>query len=260
MKEGIEVKNLSIGYRKKALIEGLSIEFKEGEFWTVIGPNGVGKSTLIKTILGIAPPISGKVFIHGVDCTYTNCPERHFLSYVPQMESYSHDFPATALDVVLSGFSPRMKRFEFISENKREEGIKWMKTLGIEEIAGEPFNRLSGGQQRKVLIARALIGNPHYLFLDEPTTGVDIKSSRKILKLLSKLNKEENFGILVVTHDINFIWEYMDKVIVLGKGKFVAGNKEEILNSEVLSEIYEVNIKVTQTEFGPVFLIGDKHV
>ncbi len=260
MKEGIEVKDLSIGYRGKPIIKELSLNFKEGEFWTVIGPNGAGKSTLVKTILGIIPPIKGKIYIHGVDCTYANCPERHFLSYVPQMESFSHDFPATALDVVLSGFFPRMKRLEFISEEQRKEGLDWMRLLGIEDIANAPFNKLSGGQQRKVLIARALIGKPHYIILDEPTTGVDLKSSRRILKILYELNKKENFGILMVTHDINFVWEYTDKVIVLGKGRFVAGNKMEILNSKVLSEIYDVKVEIIKTKFGPVFLIGDKHV
>ena len=259
MSEGIRLENLSVGYREP-LLEGLSVGLKEGEFWAVIGPNGVGKSTLVKTILGIIPPLSGRVFIHGVDCTNRNCPERHFLSYVPQMESYSHDFPATALDVVLSGLFPRMGRFQTISDRERDEGIRWMRLIGIEEISAKPFNRLSGGQQRKVLIARALISNPHYIFLDEPTTGVDLKSSRRIIDLISKLNRERKFGILMVTHDINFIWDYVEKVIVIGRGKFALGRKEDVLNSETLSKIYGVPIRITETAFGPIFLIGDKHV
>jgi len=204
--------------------------------------------------------ISGRVLIHGVDCTNRNCPERHFLSYVPQMESYSHDFPATALDVVLSGLFPRMGRFQTISDRERDEGIRWMRLIGIEEISAKPFNRLSGGQQRKVLIARALISNPHYIFLDEPTTGVDLKSSRRIINLISKLNRERKFGILMVTHDINFIWDYVEKVIVIGRGRFALGRKEDVLNSETLSKIYGVPIRITETAFGPIFLIGDKHV
>ena len=256
--EGIILKELSIGYRKP-LISSLSIHMAEGEFWVIVGPNGVGKSTLIRTVLGIVPPLSGKILIHGKDCTY-NCNERRFLSYVPQMENYSHSFPATALDVVLSGLFPRLKRFEKIGEEKIENALRWMEEFHLKNVADRPFSKLSGGQQRKVLIARALISDPHYIFLDEPTTGVDLRSSRKILELLDRLHKEKGFGICMVTHDLNFVWKYIDKVILLGyNGKYFIGRKEEILNEELLSEIYEVKVKVVLTDFGPVFLVGDKH-
>lgn len=257
--EGITLKELSLGYRKP-LISSLSVHMSEGEFWVIVGPNGAGKSTLIKTILGIVPPLSGKVFIHGKDCTYS-CDERRFLSYVPQMENYSHSFPATALDVVLSGLFPRLKRFEKIGREKIEKALRWMEELHLKDVADRPFSKLSGGQQRKVLIARALISDPHYIFLDEPTTGVDLRSSRKILELLDRLHKEKGFGICMVTHDLNFVWKYVDKVILIGyNGKYFIGRKEEILSEDLLSEIYEVQVKVVLTDFGPVFLVGDKHI
>ena len=256
--EGIILENLSIGYRKP-LISSLSAYMAEGEFWVVVGPNGAGKSTLIKTILGIIPPISGRILIHGKDCSH-NCDERRFLSYVPQMESYSHSFPATALDVVISGLFPRLRRLERVKEEDLERALRWMEELHLKEVADKPFNRLSGGQQRKVLIARALISDPHYIFLDEPTTGVDLRSSRKILKLLDRLHKEKGFGICMVTHDLNFVWKYVDRVILLGyDGKFFIGRKEEILNEELLSEIYQVQVEILETDYGPIFLVGDKH-
>ncbi len=256
--EGIVLENLTIGY-KNPIISSLSVHLSEGEFWVVVGPNGAGKSTLIKTILGIIPPLSGKILIHGKDCT-KRCDERRFLSYVPQMESYSHSFPATALDVVISGLFPRIKRFERIKEEDLAKALRWMEELHLKQVADKPFNRLSGGQQRKVLIARALISDPHYIFLDEPTTGVDLRSSRKILELLDRLHKEKGFGICMVTHDLNFVWKYIDKVILLGyEGKFFIGRKEEILNEELLSKIYQVQVKIVETEYGPIFLVGDKH-
>ncbi|WP_456397947.1 metal ABC transporter ATP-binding protein [Desulfurobacterium sp.] len=258
---GIELRNLTVGYDiTKPLVKGLSLFMDEGEFWVVVGPNGAGKSTLLKTILGIVPPLEGEIYIHGTNCTNTGyCEEKQFLSYVPQMESYSKIFPATALDIVISGLFPRKKRFEAIKENDKELALHWLKTLELDHLAKKPFWKLSGGQQRKILIARALISNPHYLFLDEPTTGVDIKSSRKILNIIATLNREKNFGILMVTHDLNFVWPYIKKVIIIGNGKFIAGNKEEIINEKVLSKIYGVKIQIIQTPAGPVFLIGDKH-
>ncbi len=257
--EGIFLQDLTVGYGKP-LISSLSAHMAEGEFWVVVGPNGAGKSTLIKTILGIVPPISGRILIHGKECTYS-CDERRFLSYVPQMESYSHSFPATALDVVLSGLFPRLKRFERIKKEDVEKALRWMEELHLKDVADKPFSKLSGGQQRKVLIARALISDPHYIFLDEPTTGVDLRSSRKILELLDRLHKEKGFGICMVTHDLNFVWNYIDKIILLGYGgKYFIGKKEEILNEDLLSQIYGVRVKVIETEYGPVFLVGDKHL
>jgi len=256
--DGITLENLTIGYTKP-IVTSLSVHLSEGEFWVIAGPNGTGKSTLIKTILGIIPPLSGRILIHGKDCT-KSCDERRFLSYVPQMESYSHSFPATALDVVLSGLFPRLKRFERIKKEDVERALRWMEELHLKEVADRPFSKLSGGQQRKVLIARALISDPHYIFLDEPTTGVDLRSSRKILELLDKLHKEKGFGICMVTHDLNCVWNYVDKIILLGYGgKYFIGKKEEVLNEDLLTQIYGVRVKVIETEYGPVFLVGDKH-
>jgi len=256
--DGIELRELWVGYREP-LIKGLSVKLEEGEFWVVVGPNGVGKSTLVKTVLGVVPPLKGKILIHGVDCT-NGCDERRYLSYVPQMESYSRHFPATALDVILSGYFPRMGRFQRITRDQVEKALKWVELLELQKVAKRPFKELSGGQQKKVLIARALVSDPHYIFLDEPTTGVDLKSSRKLLKLIDQLHKEKGFGICMVTHDLNSVWEFVDKVILLGYNhKFFVGRKEEILNEKLLSEIYEVEVKVIETSYGPVFLVGDKH-
>jgi len=256
--EGITLQNVTVGYREP-LVSGLSFHMKEGEFWVIVGPNGTGKSTLIKTILGIIKPLSGKILIHGKDCTGW-CEERKYLSYVPQKESYSHSFPSTVFEVVLSGLFPRMGRFQRIGNREIREVLKWLAALELLPIKDRKFNQLSGGQQRKVLIARALVSSPHYIFLDEPTTGVDLKSSRKILKLLDELHREKGFGICMVTHEISAVWPYIDKVVLLGYGgKFFVGEKEEILNEELLSEIYEVEVKIAHTEVGPIFLIWDKH-
>ncbi|RUM45793.1 MAG: ABC transporter [Desulfurobacterium sp.] len=258
MKGGITLQNLSVGYREP-LLENVSLHMAEGEFWVIVGPNGVGKSTLIKTVLGIVPPLAGRILIHGRECTF-GCEEKRFLSYVPQMEDYSHHFPATALDVVLSGFFPRLGKFQRITEKEVEKALYWMELFGIADVKEKQFNELSGGQQKKVLIARALVGNPHYIFLDEPTTGVDLKSSKRILEIIDKLHKEKGFGICMVTHELNFVWDYVERVILIGYKEFFVGRKEEILNEELLSRIYQVDVKIAQTDFGPVFLIGDKHL
>jgi len=253
--EGILVDSLTIGY-KSPVVSGLSFHMREGEFWAVVGPNGAGKSTLLKTILGIIKPLAGKIYIHGKDCT-SWCEERRYLSYVPQKESYSHSFPSTVYEVVFSGLFNRAN----LLKEKAEEKVSWaLKALEIEHLKDRRFNELSGGEQRRVLIARALIGSPHYIFLDEPTTGVDLKSSRRILATLDSLHKREGVGICMVTHEITSVWPYIDKVILLGaNGKFFVGDKRKLLSEELLSEIYEVEVKVVKTEVGPIFLIWDEH-
>ncbi|SNR84408.1 metal ABC transporter ATP-binding protein [Desulfurobacterium atlanticum] len=257
---GITLENLAIGYKGKPLLKGLSLFMDEGEFWVVVGPNGAGKSTLLKTILGIVPPVEGKVYIHGIDCTFhVGCDEKKFISYVPQLESYSKIFPATALDVVLSGLFMKKKRLEKITDKDVARAVEWLEFFDMAHLKNTPFKNLSGGQQRKVLIARALISSPHYLFLDEPTTGVDIKSARRLINAINFLHKNNRIGICMVTHDLNFVWNYVEKVLVLGNGKFVAGNKDSIINEDILSEIYGVKIKILETPAGPVFLTGDKH-
>ncbi len=257
--EGISIQNLTIGYSGRPLQRGLSFRMEEGEFWVVVGPNGTGKSTLIKTILGIVKPLEGKVLIHGKECL-NGCDERRFLSYVPQMEDYSRSFPATAFDIVISGLYPRMSRLEDVSEEHLRLADYWLEQFGLSDVKHLTFSKLSGGQQRKVLIARALMGNPHYVFLDEPTTGVDLKSSRRILRLIDALHKEKKIGICMVTHDLNFVWDFMEKVILFGRTRSFVGSKEDILDEELLSEIYEVGVKIAMTEYGPLFLVGDKHL
>ena len=152
------------------------------------------------------------------------------------------------------------KRFQKITEEEVEKALYWMELFGIVHVKDKQFNELSGGQQKKVLIARALVGEPHYIFLDEPTTGVDLKSSKRILRIIDTLHKEKGFGICMVTHELNFVWDYIEKVILIGYDEFFVGKKEEILNEELLSRIYQVDVKIASTDFGPVFLIGDKHV
>ncbi len=259
-KWGIALEKLTVGYNGEPLVKGLSLFMDEGEFWVVVGPNGAGKSTFVKTILGIVPPLEGKVFIHGIDCTYhVACEEKRYLSYVPQMESYSKIFPATALDVVLSGIFPQKGKLKPVTDMERERALKWLESLELLRFKDVSFKYLSGGQQRKILIARALISSPHYLFLDEPTTGVDIKSARKILKIVNSLHKKDRFGICMVTHDLNSVWPFAEKVLILGNGKYLAGKKEKIIKEDILSEIYGVKVKIIKTPAGPVFLTGDKH-
>jgi ABC-type Mn2+/Zn2+ transport system ATPase subunit len=255
---GIRVENLSVGYEGRAIVEGLNFKMEEGEFWLVVGPNGSGKSTLIKTITGIIPPIRGKIFIHGVDCS-EDCEERRFFGYVPQTENYLKDFPATAFDVVLSGIFGKTSKTFGVPDSAVETAEYWLKEFELWEVRNKRFSELSGGQQKKVLIARALMGDPHYVFLDEPTTGVDLKSSRRILEIINELHKEKKFGICMVTHELTLVWPYVDNVILLSGGRFFVGSKEEIVDKHLLTEFYGVDVEVPITEHGPVFLVGDKH-
>ena len=254
----IAVSNLKIGYKNHVVAENINFVLEQNDFVIVIGPNGGGKTTLVKTILGIIPPLDGSVEVLGCSVHHV-CPHRKRIGYVPQMGKVKGDLPATLLDVVLSGLFPYMHRISFIGKEERKLALRMIEELGLFDKRNELFANLSGGQQKRGLVARALMGHPDALIFDEPTSGVDIAAASEFRKLIVDLHKNKGIPILLVTHDINPYLDYLTKIIIIGRGMCRVGGVELLKDEEFLKKIYGESIKILEIN-GKIYLLsGDFH-
>ena len=203
----IEVKNLFFRYEKEWVLEDVSFGVNENEFMAIIGPNGGGKTTLLKLLLGFLTPTKGEIKI------YSKPPKenRVLIGYVPQHTNFSLDLPITVFDIVLQG---RLKANKFFyNKIDKEEADEVLKILGIYHLKNKKIKELSGGERQKVLIARSLVSKPKILIMDEPTSAIDFKGQKEILDLI------ESFEItrIVVSHDIKILLRNVDKIAYIHK-------------------------------------------
>jgi zinc transport system ATP-binding protein len=191
MKELIGIRNLSFKYGDNPVLENVSFEIIQNDFILIIGPNGGGKTTLVKLILGILKPMVGEVHFHGDIASR--------LGYVPQFSGFNRSFPISTFDMVLTGCINGGNYLKKFSKDDVERTNGILEKLSLYKKRHENINNLSGGQVQKALVARALVSEPVALFLDEPTASIDITSKTTLLDLLEEINK--NMCIVVVTHD-----------------------------------------------------------
>lgn len=202
----IECKNLSFAYQGEEVLKDINFDVYDKDFLAIIGPNGGGKTTLIKLILGLLTPKKGEI-------KYQTLREK--IGYVPQDTCINPDFPIQVIDVVKMGFL-KPKIFGFRAEKKQiKEAIDILEKLGIDHLAYRKFGDLSGGQRQRVLIARALCGNPDIIILDEPTSNIDLKTQKEIYELLKTFNRFHT--IIVISHDISLLLGYASRVLSVNR-------------------------------------------
>jgi len=207
MKPIIKLEKVSFCYKIKPILRDVNLTIHQGDFIGIIGPNGGGKTTLLKLIMGMLTPHKGKINIHNKNPKEV----RDKFGYVPQSYSIDKLFPITTLEVVLLGLLKR-SYFGFFSKKQKEKAINILKQVGLKDHIKKAFGQLSGGQAQRALIARALISDPEILILDEPTANIDPESEKYFLDILTE---NKNRTILMVSHDLQTIIKEVKKVIVV---------------------------------------------
>ena len=226
----IEVEHLWAGYDHEPVLEDINLTVREGDFVGLIGPNGGGKTTLIKVLLGLLPPTRGTVRIMGMSVKEG----RRYIGYVPQLVQFDREFPISVWDVALMGRLGRRRLLQRYTAEDDAVVAEALRSVGMLDMRDRPIGELSGGQQQRVYIARALAAEPKILLLDEPTSSIDPKISTSIYELLRELN--EHITILIISHDMNVISSYVKSVGCLNRWLFYHGELE--LTPEMLDAAY----------------------
>ncbi len=224
----------TLAYGRSVILSDLTFTIPEGDFLGMVGPNGSGKTTILRAILGSLKPSQGKV---------TQAPDLRY-GYVPQRDQVDYNFPLKVVDVVMMGRYDRIGLGRRPGGRDRELACKALDHVGILDLADQPLNALSGGQKQRTLIARALVGDPNVLILDEPTTGMDLVSMTQILGLVRELHERDGLTVLMVSHALNEVANYVERIALVMNGSFRIGSVDEIMSSSVLSEMYRIPVDV----------------
>ena len=232
----ITIENVSYSYGGPLALENISLTVDKGEFLGVVGPNGGGKSTLLKLILGLLQPDSGKITVLGK----TPDKGRERIGYVPQHARFNRDFPITVEDTVLLGRLGKSKSLWGYTKQDKALCAKAMRETEIMDLKDRRLNTLSGGQLQRVLIARALVGDPEILILDEPTANIDLRVEEDIFSLLKKLN--ERVTIIIVSHDVGFISEYVNRVACLNRTLIC--HQTSAISGQMIEDLYATPVQM----------------
>lgn len=231
----VEFRDVTLGYGHRPLLRRLEFDIAEGDFLGLVGPNGAGKTTLLRALLGTLEPLSGVIRL---------APGIRF-GYVPQREQIDPRWPLRVIDVVLMGRYHRIGLGRRPSAADRSAAINALEHVGIADLAERHLSSLSGGQKQRTLIARALVGTPTVLILDEPTTGLDLVSTTQILSLVRELHERDRITVLMVSHMLNEVANYVDRLGLLVNGEIRLGPVDQILTEKALTELYGIPVEVS---------------
>ena len=254
--EILSLTDVTLGYPGVIALSHISFAVQKGEFVGVVGPNGSGKSTLLKGMLGLLTVFGGEIDFHGFAHNQVK-QVRKQIGYVPQKSKNDTSFPALVKEVVAMGLYSQIGWFHSLKRIHWEMVRESLAQVGMADFSERPIGGLSGGQQQRVMIARALVANPSILMLDEPTASVDISAQLSILEILEFLNREKGITIMMVTHDINEIVHFCDKILLLNGETNRFGIPNEVLTKENLRMVYGDHIYVHEHHGHPHVLVGD---
>ncbi len=238
----LRIKGLEFSYESESVFSGVDLNIEEGDLISIVGRNGAGKSTLLKCINHILSPKKGDIYHNDNDIQSMKLLERaQRLGYLSQKQEQI--FPSTVFDVVLTGRYPHSPiRFTNRDIDRVSEALSMM---GLQEFAQREFNRLSGGEQQQVLIARAIVQGADILLFDEPTNNLDLKHQLGIMELIRRITHKSKKTAVTAIHDLNLASAFSDKIVVMHQGKiFSAGKPSEVLTSENIREVFGVDVKI----------------
>ncbi len=241
----VEVKNVSFNYNNDLIIDDVSFTINKGEFIGLIGPNGSGKTTLLKIILGLIKPRIGTISLFGQEIKEFS--DWYKIGYVPQRLAIADSsFPATVEEVISMGRFSRIGLFSRLNEKDKSVIKNTIDFFELTALKDKRISELSGGQQQKVFIARAMASEPSLLLLDEPTTGVDVFAEKMFYETLSKINKKHNVTLVLVSHDIGMVTSYVSRLICINRTIMACPTHLHDVNQ--LRDIYGEGFKLVKHE------------
>ena len=237
----VELRSVTSGYGDDPILNEVDLTINRGDFVGLLGPSGSGKTTLLRTILGAAELYGGEVAVEGRSIA----DRRPNIGYVPQLETIDWSFPVTVERVVAMGRSRRGWWYPWQTSEDRDAAREMMRRLGIETLANRHISELSGGQRQRAFLARALVSDPRLLLLDEPTSGVDIKTRDEVMHLLDELNHRD-VTVIMTTHEINAVAAHLPWVVCMNGGIVDEGPPARVFTPETLRRTYNADILVTE--------------
>jgi len=246
------VEKISVSFSGRKILDEVSFEVRSGEFTGLIGSNGVGKTTLLRTILGLQRPDAGVIRVLGAPLS----PRSRTLGYVPQKIVIDPDIPMRARDFVALGLDAHRYGFARRTARQHELVEEMLHDVDAERFANHRVGSLSGGEQQRVFIAHALISQPKLLLLDEPLANLDPKSVQEIVALLHRVARDHRVAILLSAHEMNALLPVMDRIVYVTDGRAASGTTDEVVRSEVLSKLYGHHVDVLKLH-GRVLVVAE---
>ena len=240
--QAVSFHNVGVEYGPTVALEAVSFSIENGSFSGVIGPNGGGKSTLLKTIVGLVKPSRGQVLVDGRPSHRM----RRTIGFVPQLEQVDWNFPATVWDVVMMGLTPSRGLFRAHNKANREAAAEALKTVDLLDLRGRSIGELSGGQRRRALLARAIASHPSLLLLDEPLTGLDPTAQHRFLDIIDAL-RQDGATVVMCTHNLTCVSARASDVAVINGGLIAYGPPDEVLLESILGDAFGHQLVVHAT-------------
>jgi zinc/manganese transport system ATP-binding protein len=249
----IAARGLAAGYAGRTVWSGATFEIPAGSFTAILGPNGSGKTTLIRMILGQLAPAAGSLEVFGRtprrgDATIGYIPQR--ANFDPDLSIRGRDFVGLGIDGYRWGVRLSHRREALAAEKASIESV------AAEDFADRGLGRLSGGEQQRLLLAQALVGEPRLLLMDEPLSYLDVRNQSTIVQLISDVARKRSLTVLLIAHDVNPLLPHIDHVVYVAAGRVAMGRPAEIITSERLTEIYSTPVEVIKDSRGRVFVVG----
>jgi zinc/manganese transport system ATP-binding protein len=251
----VSAREVAVQLGRRTIWRGARFSVQAGEFVAILGPNGAGKSTLLRLLLGLLAPSQGSIQVFG------RAPRRGnpAIGYVPQRRTLDPDLAVRGRDLVALGLDGHRWGFPLPTPARRKQHRLVQEALDLVEAgayADRPIGQLSGGEQQRLLLAQALVGQPRLLLLDEPLASLDLRNQQAIARLVGRLARARGITVLFVAHDLNPLLPVVDRVLYVAQGRVAIGTPDEIITSEFLTRLYQSPVEVVRDSRGRVFVVG----